>query len=206
MAADYDLRRQPSAQGNGELQPLYPQIVSKGTIDTQHLVRDISEASSFTPGDLEGVIVSLTEKIAYYLSEGYHVELGQMGYFSASLKAHRPVMDKKEIRATSIYFDNINFRASTWFRRRSAGNVQRAKFGFKQSSNLSEETRLARLQKYLDEKPFITRHDYTRITGLLKGKALRELNALVDKGVLSTLGQGSHKVYVKPKDQSVKTE
>lgn len=204
MPAEYDLLRKPNAKGDGELQPLYPRIVSKGTIKTQQLVHDICEASTFTEGDLHGMIVAITEKISNYLIDGYHVELGQMGYFSAKLKA-RPVMDKKEIRSTSIYFDNINFRASTWFRRHSCGIVQRATYGFLHSHDLPEKQRLARLNEYLNENPFITRQNYTRITGLLKGKALRELNSLVESGVLATVGRGSHKVYIRPKNQIVTT-
>lgn len=200
MAAQYDLLRCPDAKSTGELQPLYPRIVSKGTIDTKTLVREISEACSFTEGDLEGVLVALSEKISYYLSEGFHVQIGEMGYFSSSLKS-RLVMDKNEIRATSIYFDNVNFRASSWFRRHSAGRVERAKFGFRQSSDSPEEERLTRLNKYLDQKHFITRREYTGLTGLLKGKALRELNALVESGVLDTKGSGSHKVYIKSDKQ-----
>lgn len=88
----------------------------------QTTVREISEASTFTEGDLAGIMVSLQEKVSYYLSEGYHVKLGEIGYFSASLKA-RPVMDKKEIRSVSISFDNVNFRATKWFRRTKFGTV-----------------------------------------------------------------------------------
>lgn len=202
MAADYDFRRKPNEKGDGEVQPLYPRIVSKGTIDTAQLVRDIVRASSFTEGDLEGVIVSLEERISYYLSEGYHVQLGKMGYFSSTLKA-RPVMDKKEIRSVSISFDNINFRASMWFRRHSAGRLTRAKYGFAHSGDMPEEERRKRLEKYLEKNAFITRHDYTRLSGLLKGKALRELNALVHAKVLDTKGSGCHKVYVMAVNQNV---
>ena len=127
MAADYDFRRKPNEKGDGEVQPLYPRIVSKGTIDSKRLFREIAEASSFTEGDLAGIMVAFQEKVSYYLSEGYHVKLGEIGYFSSSLKA-RPVMDKKEIRSVSISFDNVNFRATPWFRRRSSGTVTRAKF------------------------------------------------------------------------------
>ena len=87
MAADYDFRRKPNEKGDEELQPLYPRIVSKGTIDCKRLFREISEASTFNEGDLAGIMVSLQEKVSYYLSEGYHVKLGEIGYFSASLKA-----------------------------------------------------------------------------------------------------------------------
>ena len=94
MAAEYDFRRKPDEKGNGELQPFYPRIVSKGTIDSKQLFREIAEASSFTEGDLEGIMVSLQNKVSYYLSEGFHVKLGEIGYFSSSLTA-RPVMEKK---------------------------------------------------------------------------------------------------------------
>ena len=122
MAADYDFRRKPNEKGDGEVQPLYPRIVSKGTIDSKRLFREIAEASSFTEGDLAGIMVAFQEKVSYYLSEGYHVKLGEIGYFSSSLRA-RPVMDKKEIRSVSISFDNVNFRATPWFRRRSSGTI-----------------------------------------------------------------------------------
>ena len=66
MAADYDFRRKPNEKGDEELQPLYPRIVSKGTIDCKRLFREISEASTFTEGDLAGIMVSLQEKVSYY--------------------------------------------------------------------------------------------------------------------------------------------
>lgn len=198
MAAEYDLVRKPNEKGDGTLQPLYPRIVSRGTISTSELVSEITRTSTFSHGDVEGLIAEITEKISNHLIDGYHVEFGKMGYFSAKL-AGRPVMDKKEIRSNSIYFDNINFRASMWFRKYSRGLVQRAVYGFRHSSNLPEEVRRKRLDAYLDEHPFITRINYCSITGLLKGRALKELNKLEDDGVLDTLGCGSHKVYIRAK-------
>ena len=188
MAADYDFRRKPNEKGDGEVQPLYPRIVSKGTIDSKRLFREIAEASSFTEGDLAGIMVAFQEKVSYYLSEGYHVKLGEIGYFSSSVRA-RPVID------------NVNFRATPWFRRRSSGTVTRAKFGFQESSNLPEETRRSRLEAFLAKNHFITRREYSQITGLLKGKALRELNLLVENGVLNTRGYGNRVVYLKPNNQ-----
>ena len=32
MAAEYDFQRKPNPKGDGELQPMYPRIVNKGTI------------------------------------------------------------------------------------------------------------------------------------------------------------------------------
>ena len=196
MAADYDFRRKPNEKGDGEVQPLYPRIVSKGTIDSKRLFREIAEASSFTEGDLAGIMVAFQEKVSYYLSEGYHVKLGEIGYFSSSLKA-RPVMDAKEIHAQSIYFDNVNFRPSSSFRKKVRGFVEKAKSGFAHSAEIPVEERRRRLERFLDERPMIRRKEYTQLTGLLKNKALNELNGWVKEGVLDTIGSGSHIIYVR---------
>jgi predicted HTH transcriptional regulator len=110
-----------------------------------------------------------------------------MGHFSAGLTA-RPVMDKKEIHAQTIFFGKVHFRVSP---------------GFRHSEDISGAERYRRLCAFLDANPFITRKDYSGITGLLKNKALNDLNLLVEKGILTTLGQGSHKVYVRAVNQCV---
>lgn len=204
MAAEYDFQRKPNPKGDGELQPMYPRIVNKGTITGKRLVSDISQATSFTPGDVEGVLAALESRISYYLSEGHHVQLGNMGYFSAGLTA-RPVMDKKEIHAQTIFFGKVHFRVSPGFRKQCAGFVERVRagYGFRHSEDISGAERYRRLCAFLDANLFITRKDYSGITGLLKNKALNDLNLLVEKGILTTLGQGSHKVYVRAVNQCV---
>lgn len=205
MAAEYDFQRRPNPKGDGELQPLYPRIVNKGTISMERLTQDISGMSSFTPGDVKGVMALIEDRISYYLSEGHHVQLGNIGYFSASLKA-RPVMDPKEIHAQTIFFGKVNLRISPDFRKRCAGFVERAKYGFRKSSELTGAERYRRLLVFLETHPFITRQDYSGITGLLKNKALKDLNLLVEKGYLCAVGRGSHKVYVKADNKVVKEE
>lgn len=78
-----------------------------------------------------------------------------------------------------------------------------AGYGFRHSEDISGAERYRRLCAFLDANPFITRKDYSGITGLLKNKALNDLNLLVEKGILTTLGQGSHKVYVRAVNQCV---
>ena len=92
-------------------------------------------------------------------------------------------MDPKEIHSQTIFFGKVHLRVSPDFRKRCAGYVERAKYGF----------------------PFITRHDYSGITGLLKNKALNDLNLLVEKGYLNVIGRGSDKVYIRA-DNKVVTE
>lgn len=204
MAAEYDFQRKPNPKGNGESQPLYPRIVKKGTIHTERLISDISQMSSFTEGDVSGLLAAFEERISYYLSEGHHVQLGNMGYFSAGLVAH-PVMNKSAIHSQNIFFGKVHFRVSPRFRKMCAGFVQRIRpeYGFQHSADIDNAERYRRLLAFLEVHPFITRKDYCGITGLLKNKALNDLNLLVDKGRLTTIGQGCHKVYVKPVSKDV---
>jgi predicted histone-like DNA-binding protein len=207
MAAKYDFKPMPHAKGDDKPQLMYPRIVNKGTIDTERLVSDISHMSSFTPGDIKGLLAAFEDRISYYLSEGHHVQMGNMGFFSAGLTA-RPVEDKGEIHAQSISFGKVNFRVSPAFRKQCGGFLERVRpgYGFRQSQEVSGGERYRRLTAYLDTHPFITRKEYSGITGLLKNKALNDLNLLVNKGYLETMGRGSHKVYVRPMKQEVTEE
>ena len=198
MAAHYDLRPAPRRNDDDKPPLLYPRIVSKGTVSTKRLVKDISEMSSFSPGDIEGLLVSLQDRIAHYLSEGHHVQLGEIGYFSMGLEG-RPVEDKKEIHAQSISFGKVRFRVSPSFNQQSTGRLERVQrgLGFHQSAQLSEDERRVRLMAYLSKNPFITRREYSDITGLLKNKALDDLHLWVKKGLLREKGRGSHLVFLK---------
>lgn len=196
MYAKYDFIRKPSSKEDENEQPLYPRIVSNGTIDFKRIVREIAQASSFTPGDIEGVQLAIENKISEYLVSGHHVQLGNLGYFSAKLKS-RPVMNAKEIHAQSIFFDNVNFRPSSSFRKKVRGFVEKAKSGFAHSAEVPVEERRRRLENFLDKQPMIRRKEYTQLTGLLKNKALNKLNGWVKEGVLSTIGSGSHIIYVR---------
>lgn len=207
MAAQYDFKPMPKAKDDGKPQLLYPYIVNKGTISTQRLVDDISAMSSFSSGDILGLLAAFEDRISYYLSEGHHVQFGDLGHFSAGLNA-RLVEDKKEIHAQSVFFGKIHFRVSPSFRKRCAGFLERVRpgYGLRKSSELDGAERYRRLTVFLASHPFITRADYSGITGLLKNKALNDLNLLVNKGYLDTMGRGSHKVYVKPQPKTVTEE
>lgn len=202
MTAKYDFRKTPKSKEDGEKDHLHPRIVSGGTVSTEKLLEDISHASTFTVGDLEGVLASLTSRILSYLSDGYHVELGKIGYFSASLKA-RPVEEKNEIRSPSIEFDNVNFRASAWFRRHLKGPVQRvSNSGIHYSTEMDENEYKKRLLQYLDKNAFITRTAYSDLTGRLKNKALQDLKAFTEQGIIERKGRGSHLVFVRVKPEA----
>jgi predicted histone-like DNA-binding protein len=196
MAATYDLRENPNPKKDGQKQPLYPRIVSKGTIPSRELLEEISSGTTFNVGELEGALSALAERMSFHLKNGYNVELGNLGYFSAKLKA-RPVMEKYEIRSASVEFDNVNFRASAWFKKHTRGTVERSNRGFQASAQLSEEERRSLLEKYLDENTYITRKDYTFLTGLLKNNAMKDLKEFVNQGILVSSGRLNQMIFLR---------
>lgn len=201
MAAEYDFRKNPKEKEEESENTLHPRIVSKGTIDSKRIAKDLTRATTFTEGDVIGLLAALENNIADYLKEGYEVKLGDMGYFSLRLKS-RPVKDPKEIRAASVSIENINFRANTIFKKNVKDTqLVRAKRGFVSSTKIAQDECREKLLMYLDKNTFITRSTYSRITGLLKNKALNSLNEFVKEGLLVKEGKGSHVLYVKNREE-----
>lgn len=206
MAAEYEFREMPSKMGEKKEKRLFPRVVSKGTISNKQIIREISEASTFTPADLEGMLKAFEDKITFYLEEGYHVEFGHIGFFSTSLTS-RPITSPKEIRSPSITFNKVKFRPTSDFQRKSGPIiVERARNGSQHSSALSEAERQSRLLSFLETHPFMTRADYSSITGLLKNKSLADLNRYIDEGLIDYKGCGCHKVYVRRASNDLREE
>lgn len=201
MKAEYDLIEKPNPSGDGTPQPLYPRLVSTGKITTRRLLQGITEASTYTMGDLEGALKLIADHAASYIRDGYTVQLGDLGYLSGSLKAKHPVMDKKDIRSTVIYLDHVNFRASKSFINRCSGKLSRTTRGFRKSTDIGRDKRIERLNKYLDENFFITRPEYSRITGLLKNRALAELKELAEAGMLMKKGRGVKLIFIRNREK-----
>lgn len=197
MAAKYDFRPNPNPKGDDEQQPLHPRIVRSGTKNMDDIVHEISQFSGSSPGDVLSVLTNLENYCIRHLSNGYNVKLGNIGTFSVSLSS-RKVMDKKEIRSSSVSFSNVNFKVTPDFMKsiRGTGHLERAEYGFDTSSKkYSKEERLVLLTDYLKTHPFITRQEYGELTGLLRDKAARELRELSGKGLIRRNGRVPHVVY-----------
>ncbi|MCD8165510.1 MAG: HU family DNA-binding protein [Bacteroides sp.] len=195
MAANYELKESnlPTVQ---EGKKLYPCIVSSGTIKTSRLVNHIASATTFTPGEIRGLLHALSDTMAGYLKNGYHVELGDIGYFSLKIKAVTPIENKK-VRAEFIRAEKVKFRTSASFRRKIAGDFKRHPHPKEATVLPSIEVCRKKLQAYLKENHFITRILYSRLTGCNKYYALKQLNEFTREGWLKRKGAGNQLLFVK---------
>lgn len=112
MCAKYAFYKNPPNRETGETGSLYAKVVSGGKITTDQLADEIAGRSTFSSGDVKGVVKALSEMLHYHLSEGETVDIDGIGNFSVTLKTPKDITDPKQIRAESIRFNNVVYRTS----------------------------------------------------------------------------------------------
>ena len=199
MSAQYDLYETPDIKQTGEKQPLHPRIVPKGTIGQDEFLDRVHKFTGISRSLLAGAMQSFQNELKDLLANGWIVELGEIGYFSVSLQGP-PVMHKKDVRAQSSKLKNINYLPTKQFKREVGYDMrlERTESLTRPKGNgRSEAECLALITAHLEKYPCMTRTDYCHMTGHDKKRALKELNAFIEKEILMRYGAGKQVVYAK---------
>ena len=191
--AFYNLKKKPAlTTKEGETETMYADIVYSGTIPAERLIRGVAKRTGFKEGVIEGILMELKDDVLQYLGEGYRVELGEFGFFSAKVKASRLVANKNDIRSESVAFNGVNFRASKSMRVGIRGDLERRKcVDFNTSCKWDRENLKKLVLQYIGEHGFITRTTYTELTGRLKNTALDDLKSFAAEGIITREGRGN---------------
>lgn len=189
---------------------LFPRMRLSGQDTLEDIARMVCRYSTFSPAEVRGVMLALTEEIARSMAEGRSVKIDGLGTFSPVLGL-RPGFEREtgeangtRRNATAICVKGVNFRADKSLVRLTAVNchLERSPQKFRRSSNrYTPEQRLKLAQDYLSTHAFMTVSIYQALTGLLHSSAVRELRrwaAQEDSGI-DRQGRGTHRVYVKKK-------
>lgn len=197
--AYYNLKKKPSlTTKEGEKETMYADIVYSGTITAERLIRTVAQRTGFKEGMIEGILSELQNETLEYLSEGYRVELGEFGFFSAKVKS-RLVENKNDLRSNSVSFDGVNFRASKSFRTDIRGDLERRRcIGFRTSKEWDREQLEQIVLQHIRKHGFITRTTYTEITGRLKNSALADLKSFAAEGIIKRVGRGNQMHFIVP--------
>ena len=198
--AFYNLKKKPAlTTKEGETETMYVDIVYSGTIPAERLIRGVAKRTGFKEGVIEGILMELKEDVLQYLGEGYRVELGEFGFFSAKVKASRSVANKNDIRSESVAFNGVNFRASKSMRVGIRGDLERRKcVDFNTSRKWDRENLKKLVLQYIGEHGFITRTTYTELTGRLKNTALGDLKSFTAEGIIKREGRGNQMHFIAP--------
>ena len=196
--AFYNLKKKPAlTTKEGETETMYADIVYSGTIPAERLIRGVAKRTGFKEGVIEGILIELKEDVLQYLGEGYRVELGEFGFFSAKVKASRLVANKNDIRSESVAFNGVNFRASKSMRVGIRGDLERRKcVDFNTSRKWDRENLKKLVLQYIGEHGFITRTTYTELTGGLKNTALDDLKSFAAEGIIKREGRGNQMHFI----------
>ena len=197
--AKYRMQEMPDMRQTGE-RKLYPRMEMEGQISTDDLAESISEGSSFTTGDVKGMIAALARQLAFGMRNGMSVKIDGIGIFSASLALDdnlevEAVGNDVRHNARSIVVRGVNFRADKQLIAMTYKN-------HRSSARYTEEERRQLALDYLKSHPFLTVADYCRLTGLLPTAARNELRRLAadPESGIDTAGIASHRVYVAKKE------
>ncbi|WP_308744100.1 HU family DNA-binding protein [uncultured Bacteroides sp.] len=206
--AYYNLKKKPAlTTKEGETETMYADVVYNGTITAERLIRMVAKRTGFKEGVIDGILTELKDDVLQYLGEGYRVELGEFGFFSAKVKAARLVANKNDLRANSVAFNGVNFRASKSFREGLRGDLERKKsVDFKTSREWDKETLRRLVLQHIRQHGFITRSTYTQLTGRLKNTALADLKSFVSEGIIKREGRGNQMHFIVPKKEEMKEE
>lgn len=186
---------------------LYPRLKLYGQVDLETIADKVSYASSFTKGDIVGLMQAITDEIACQMGQEYSVKIDNLGVFTPALglmkDRERETGEEGDTKrnAASIYLKDIHFKADKELVRHTAHNCHLKRSGekFRQSSQMfSPQERLERAKEYLHKNAFMTLADYCRLTGLLKTSASRELRIWTSQpeSDIDYKGRGSHKIYI----------
>lgn len=212
MGSYYVMKEMPDLKGTGE-RILYPQFAQIEQISTRQLVESIRGKSTFSEGEIEGLIRMIAHEMAYEMAQGHSVKLDGIGTFTPSL-ALQPGKEREEPEgeggrrnARSIRVGSVNFRVEKKLVQEVNLHCKPVRAPWKarrSSQKYTEEERLTLALQYLDTEPYLSVADYQKLTGLLRTAATEELRRWAsdpDTGI-GIAGRGTHRVYVKREKQS----
>lgn len=92
MDIKYDFKANPFKEKDGK-PVLYPAVVVKETITTDHIVKELSKHSAYSAGCVVGVLQEVADMVVSHLRQGKNVRLDGLGTFSLALSS-REVTDR----------------------------------------------------------------------------------------------------------------
>ena len=177
MSAYYDLYETPSPNGSEEKKSLHARICPKETYTQKEFVEHVAMFQHLPKNIIGAALDACIDELCDLLANGNIVELGELGFFSTSLKCTQDTDDeKKKIRSESVRFQNVHLRISNTFRKkiRQRMKLERTHSPTKKSkkTETTEETRKERLMLFLQENVCITKNEYIHLTGLTRHRGI----------------------------------
>lgn len=200
MTAQYGLFRNPPHKGEKESDILHARIIPGRTIRIDRITNDISQCTSFSPGDVKGLLQAFADVLVMYLEDGDEVDLEGLGHFSVSLKCPK-ITTPRQVRAEEISFKSVNFRCSKEITDRLTVMRVERKPGSSKPVKYTAEDRKARIIQHFEKHDTIMSSDCMGINECTRYLALKDLKELMDEKKIIKEGYRKIAVYMLAKEK-----
>lgn len=208
----YKLVEMPDVHNTGKRR-VYPKMVTNRTMSFSDLLDKMKlYHRGLSPTVVEAAVTDVRDMLVELLSMGYNVNIEGLGSFSLSLdfeddKPTEMQSDDDKMIYRKVGVKNVNFKSSPELVKDVKGktdrDLERDMGGVKviRKELYTQEQRIARALKVIDDKGFIGLTDYAYINNLSRTAASLELREICDdeNAPICSVGQHSHKVWVKRK-------
>lgn len=201
--AKYTFQTMPDIRRTGS-NVRYPRMIIAQMTTTRQIAERLQRTTTFTIADVTGLLAGLGELIAEETANGRSVRIDGLGVFRATLAV---VPDKTpespdgtHRNAASVGIRSVKFRPDRHLLGSTAKYCHLERRQEKPHPLLLDtlSQRLEAARERIKRKGFLTLDDYTRLTGMPRTTAWRELQALLRQGKLGVSGRGTHRVFVRP--------
>lgn len=205
--ADYIMRKLGDGM-HGDHEKQYPKLLSRGEVGFEEIAAEIEHSTTFTRGEVSGMLSALASVVTRAMSQGQVVKLDGLGRLSPVLglvpKEERRKLADKDVRTkgySNVRLKTISFRPDSKLMLRVNDCLQLHCVGAEGEARpltMSMEERTAAARKYLEANGYLRVADYKALTGLSRQAAARELRSLAadpESGITSR-GNRAGKIYL----------
>ena len=196
MPAKYLFYNNPHSPGQEEEEGvLHARIVEGQVLRFEKLCEIIADRGTFNEGEVKGVMTFFKEELVRALKDGDSVEIDGIGSFYVTAKCP-PIRDPKEIRAESIRFSKVVFRACKELKKEmSSMHFERAT-DYRKKVAYTPGQRQERILRYLSNHREVTSSDCMGVNVCSRYIAQQDLKLLREEGRIVRLGGPKVAVYV----------
>lgn len=194
MSAQYKIQENPPTKIGEQHFTDHARFIPRDTVRINRLCEEISAASTFSAGDIKGVLQALSDRIAFHLEFGDDLDIEGLGHFTASLRCRPPVKGEK-ITAVHVKFNTVKFRCCKELRDRL--RVMRFEPVPKREryADLSEAERRRNIIDWLGIEGVIQSSVCMSINACSRYTAQRDLKGLAGEGKIARIGHGKAVMY-----------
>lgn len=187
MPVKYDFFLTPQPKEKQQKVRYHARTVVDSTWNNKDIAQEIAKRCTIRKAEAMAVMDEMSEIFLQKLAEGHAIKLEGIGTFHISAKSPS-VRSKKEVRAESIKFGGVVYRAEKKLLRKLSGTKFQKVMYSKTSLDVSEIELDGILTEYFKDHTYITTKELQYISGLSNHTALRRLKQRVQEGRMTHPG------------------